>query len=599
MNSHPISQDDLEDGLSPVDGSTTHENDPTQLDIGSSTSKNPNVTSAVFSLVSYPEADQLLAESHMPSVDREKTTFCCEIDSAFTKTLTQQFLPPIQNDIPLRDQPKPLIDITEAIKAHDMAGSSYISYVIRTSLPDYSIDVEAKHRYSEFESLRKLLSKAYPTSVIPPIPGKHTVAAYAAKPGKAKEDPNIILLRKRMLQTFLNRVAAHPILGSAHVFHLFLREAAPWSETLTSSGMSHLLKRKDTLLAVNEKTTLRKPDAHFVAAEDYTIRFMSQIVYIEKIHKRIIAHHIDMATTYAELGGLYNGWSLTESTLADMIEQTGQAIDSTVTATNVLHHQLQERFGEILHEYALFSINIEKLLKWRHRKHAEFEGISESLILKQAGLVRLEQAEHESLRLAAALNSEGGYFNGDTNESSEATGPIVNENIPAIGTADAAEAGYTTTTSTTTLSNMHLRSGQSTSSPHLSQQQMSITGTSIANNPYRSGAYAHSTSTTLQASNSLLATLNSLMDNDPQVTRRNQISKTRDMIVQLETQRETARQELLSANAEIQHDLDRFQRQKIRDMRDMLCGLAAAQKEFHSRTLNAWRGIKESAFSIE
>ena len=72
MNSHPISQDDLEDGLSPVDGSTTHENDPTQLDIGSSTSKNPNVTSAVFSLVSYPEADQLLAESHMPSVDREK-----------------------------------------------------------------------------------------------------------------------------------------------------------------------------------------------------------------------------------------------------------------------------------------------------------------------------------------------------------------------------------------------------------------------------------------------------------------------------------------------------------------------------------------------
>ncbi|KAH6563856.1 hypothetical protein BASA62_008272 [Batrachochytrium salamandrivorans] len=431
---------------------------------GTSLQYGPDVTSAAFSLNSYVDQDPQQEMPQLPAPLREKTSFCCEIDTAFTSAATQKFLPPIQSDISLRDQPRPAIEITEAVKAHDMSGISYIAYVIHTRLPEYNISLEAKHRYSEFESLRKLLTKAYPTSVVPPIPEKHTVAAYAAKPGKAKEDPHIILLRKRMLQTFLNRVASHPILSSSHVFHLFIKGIAPWSEILTSSGLAHLLKRKDTILPVSEKSVLRKPDAHFVAAEDYTIRFMSQILYIEKIHKRIITHHTEMATTYADLGGSYNGWSLTESTLADSIEQTGQAIDSTVTATNAMRLQLQERFDEMLHEYALFSLNIEKLLRWRHRKHAEFEGISESLILKQAALVRLEQAEHESLRLSAALNSEsggGGYTSSAISASNH----------------DWSTAATTTTTSTATTD--HYSSGgsipPSVSDPHSSATRFNET----------------------------------------------------------------------------------------------------------------------------
>jgi hypothetical protein len=34
--------------------------------------------------------------------------------------------------------------------------------------------------------------------------------------------------RKRMLQTFLNRVAKHPELGKDHVFHRFLESGVAW-----------------------------------------------------------------------------------------------------------------------------------------------------------------------------------------------------------------------------------------------------------------------------------------------------------------------------------------------------------------------------------
>ena len=88
--------------------------------------------------------------------------------------------------------------------------------------------MEARHRYSEFESLRINLAKLYPTIIIPPIPSKQTLGDYAVKQAKAKEDAAMIAKRKRMLQTFLNRIARHPILSNEHVFHRFLDGEVSW-----------------------------------------------------------------------------------------------------------------------------------------------------------------------------------------------------------------------------------------------------------------------------------------------------------------------------------------------------------------------------------
>ncbi|KAG8905720.1 Sorting nexin, cytoplasm-to-vacuole targeting pathway/endosomal sorting, partial [Tulasnella sp. 417] len=101
--------------------------------------------------------------------------------------------------------------IIDAVKTSDGAASPYIAYVIRTG------GVEARRRYSEFESLRNGLAKLYPTLIIPPIPSKQSLSDYAVKQTKAKEDATMISRRKRMLQVFLNRIARHPILSNEHV----------------------------------------------------------------------------------------------------------------------------------------------------------------------------------------------------------------------------------------------------------------------------------------------------------------------------------------------------------------------------------------------
>jgi sorting nexin-4 len=93
----------------------------------------------------------------------------------------------------------------------------------------------------------------YPYAIVPPIPEKHSVKDYASKPGKAKENPEIIHKRKRMLESFLNRVAVHPTLSGLHIFHQFLKGDGTWADILAMSGLSFHLKKK-TPGKVGEKT---------------------------------------------------------------------------------------------------------------------------------------------------------------------------------------------------------------------------------------------------------------------------------------------------------------------------------------------------------
>ena len=88
--------------------------------------------------------------------------------------------------------------------------------------------MEVSRRYSEFASLRNALVNLHPTLVVPPIPEKHTMADYAAKPTKAKEDRNVIEQRKRMLAVFLNRCRRMKEVMEDGVFWRFVDPNSSW-----------------------------------------------------------------------------------------------------------------------------------------------------------------------------------------------------------------------------------------------------------------------------------------------------------------------------------------------------------------------------------
>lgn len=109
---------------------------------------------------------------------------------------------------------------------------STLAYGQPTKVTDGHADLiqglEVRRRYSEFASLRTTLVNLHPTLIIPPIPEKHTMADYAAKPTKAKEDAGIIELRKRMLAIFLNRCRRMKDVFEDGVFWRFLDPHTSW-----------------------------------------------------------------------------------------------------------------------------------------------------------------------------------------------------------------------------------------------------------------------------------------------------------------------------------------------------------------------------------
>lgn len=144
----------------------------------------------------------------------------------------------------LYENPTMQIIITDAGKSLE-SGGRHIVYTIRTGVctrkhshewyTNLVQDLEVRRRYSEFASLRDALTRLHPTLVIPPIPEKHTMADYAAHPTSAKQDQQIIDLRKRMLAVFLNRCRRMESVRNDGVWLRFLDPNASWVCLLKSA----------------------------------------------------------------------------------------------------------------------------------------------------------------------------------------------------------------------------------------------------------------------------------------------------------------------------------------------------------------------------
>ncbi|EMD39045.1 hypothetical protein CERSUDRAFT_112741 [Gelatoporia subvermispora B] len=462
--------------------------------------------------------------------------------------------------------------ITDALKTSVNSSSPYITYTIRAG------NAEAHHRYSEFESLRTNLVKLYPTLIIPPIPSKQTIGDYAIKQAKAKEDAAMIARRKRMLQTFLNRIARHPILSNEHVFHRFLDGEVSWTEVLHSPPLSQL--PKNILKAPSHNPTdpnaspayaalpnpsaahpLRRPDQRFLDSEVFTNKFAAHVGGpMEKVTRRTMKRWSDFAQDHSELGATLNGFSLNEQgQLSTAIEKTGQAVDATYMSTTRLLQDLEQNWAEPLHEYSQFASIIKKLLVYRHQKHVQYEMTQESLDAKREQLEELEKSEREARRLEEALN-QGRASNLRASRSEEG--------------------------------------GQSTDGQTEEESEPSQPDTSTYLPPHPGPSPVRRRAPGMGLLSALSYTLHGMMDVDPETARRNGISKTKETISQLEDALHLSAQDLKYSSSTIQADLDRFQRQKVADLREMAISMARSHRDWCKKNLQAWEEAKAEIAKI-
>jgi len=198
---------------------------------------------------------------------------------------------------------------------------------------------------------------------------------------------------------------------------------------------------------------------------------------------------------------------------------------------------------EPLHIYSQFAALIRQRLAFRHQKHVQFELVQEALETQKDKLDLLEAAEKESRRLEDALDR----------------GNRTTESMSAEQMQEEREQDR---------------------ERERERQERVERAQKRANSFGLLSAVKHS--------------LSGMMDVDPEATRRANIAKTRDNIsqvscvaflkcqanVQLEDSLQASEQDLKYASMTLQADLDRFQRQKVADLRTMTIQLSKVHRDW-------------------
>lgn len=270
---------------------------------------------------------------------------------------------------------------------------------------------------------------------------------------------------------------------------------------------------------------------------------------IEKVNRRTLEHLSKLASDLTDLGARYNGFSLSEQspTVAAAIERVGKAADDTYIETEELSSTLGATFAEPMRESAQFAGVVRQVLRYRVLKRVQQDMTREELEKKKALLDSLERSEQEAKRIDAYLSNSMSPQSPPKRSTSSAS----NRN-----STNSKRDGEDTASIDSDFPPTH---GDAPSSPQQASQATPVSPTTHKKS--QSGNFV-----TNKIFGSFRHAVNGFVDNDPEKTRRDQIGKTKEGLVQLEQALEASEKDVKEASAGILKDLKRFQNEKEDDI---------------------------------
>lgn len=252
---------------------------------------------------------------------------------------------------------------------------------------------------------------------------------------------------------------------------------------------------------------------------------------IEKVNRRTLAHLSSLSADLMELGARYNGFSLSEQspTVAAAIERVGQAADTSYIETEELSTSLGANFAEPMRESAQFASVVRSVLRYRVLKRVQEEMTRDELAKKRTLLDSLERSEMEAKRIEQYLNRSSPHGAGTKPQRSLSTSSATS--APGTHEGEAQPTGPEDTASID--SDFPPTHGESIGS-HQPVSPSSPPRRPEAGQP--SPAHRKTSSGTFM-SNKLFGRIShavhGFVDVDPERTRRDQIGKTRESLLQV------------------------------------------------------------------
>jgi sorting nexin-41/42 len=275
---------------------------------------------------------------------------------------------------------------------------------------------------------------------------------------------------------------------------------------------------------------------------------------IERVNRRTLEHYSKLSTDLAELGARYNGFALSESspTVAAAIERIGQAVDTTYLDTEELSSNLGAGFSEPMRESAQFAGVVRSILRYRVLKRVQQEMTRDELEAKRidqylSNSMIAQSPPKRSTSSASARSNPERAAPVRREGSNEDTASIDSDFPPTHGEPPSSPPSATQGTP---------QRDPASPPPHRKTQS----GNFVTNKIF--GRISHA--------------VHGFVDVDPERTRRDQIGKTKESLVQLDQALEVSEKDVKDASAGVLKDLKRFQKEKEDDLQRYMVSYSAS-----------------------
>ncbi|SCU90631.1 LAMI_0E02938g1_1 [Lachancea mirantina] len=372
--------------------------------------------------------------------------------------------------------------ILEASKVSEGQGRTYIAYTIKYG------NKTVRRRYSEFESLRKILIKLFPMTLIPPIPEKQSLTSYGKSIAGSKasyllpseaagsvdlslsvingsvntNDEKLIRHRIRMLTSFLNRLLKNKEVTKTSIITDFLDpNNTNWSDVITSSATisslpksalqcnpldpTNTTKAHAYLPVPSSSSQLLHKDAvgggHFEDPDDGFNQIDHEYKEYEgiindgfyKYNRRITKNLFALRQDMKELSEAFAEFANDQKRGAELAEQLSHfsnAFDESAIELESIVGKLYYNINEPLSESVHMAGAARELLRYRKLKMVQKDILNRTLLYRKAQLKKFQEQEQDAKQIDDFVGQQmkdSGHINLQHPEAKSYSGKFFNK----------------------------------------------------------------------------------------------------------------------------------------------------------------------------
>ncbi|KAK4129664.1 hypothetical protein N657DRAFT_90122 [Parathielavia appendiculata] len=290
--------------------------------------------------------------------------------------------------------------VSEPHKENDGTKDAYVSYLIttNTTFPSFQRPTTSvRRRFTDFVFLYKVLCREYQGCAVPPLPDKQRMEYVRGD----RFGPDFTARRAYSLQRFLSRLALHPELRRAGIFHTFL-ESPDWNATMrsragrlgpagaggeslgqspaagTSTGGGGVFDSfADSFM--NAFTKVHKPDRRFVEVKEKTDKLDEDLNNVEKVVARVARREADLETDFKDLAEQFQKLITLEPGVESAVHAFAASVEDTAAGLKKLKDHTDQDYLSSLRDMVAYSGALKALLKAREQKQLDYEQLTEYL----------------------------------------------------------------------------------------------------------------------------------------------------------------------------------------------------------------------------